>query len=338
MEEVELKRRDVLGAMSVAGSAGAIFGSGTAAAFADRESFVNNLLSAGQLDLEVDWSVDGGPSGSSEGDTAIALSLDEGDDSGVARFDVSLPENGPNNPAYAWLRLSCPFPSELLDDLAVELRYDCQGPDATIASGSLGEVADTLRNGVLLDGDCDATADPGSQACLQPGEPLGLALEWALDSGFQGTAESDLTLSLAGRQCRNQDGSTNPFAGSHPDPCPELEDGPAISWVAFCAASGETIDTAELDFSVDGDTLTLTSAPATLESVVLKYATEIRVFDSPGTSGTFSTTSGGETYAQQGSGFDGTDRTNSTPCPGTCGVKYESDTGFEPPESKGCSE
>lgn len=337
MEEIELRRRDVLGALSVAGSAGAMVGGGTAAAFTDRESLMDNYLSAGTLNLNVDWAADGGSTGSSTGDAPIGLSIGP-DESGVVHFDVSLPENGPNNPAFGWLRLSCPTPSDLTDALEIELRYDCEGSEATIATGSLGEVASALRNGVVLDGNCNGSTTSGDQACIQPGEPIELALEWELDGGFEGESETDLTLTFAGRQCRNQDGSVNPFAGSQPDPCTQDEEGPAISWVAFCAGRVETFDADELDFSVAGDTLTLASAPETLETVVLKYGTEMRVFETPGTSGTFSTTSGGVTYSAQGNSFDGTDRTNSTPCPDMCGLKYEGESGFETPERKGCSE
>ena len=44
----------------------------------------------------------------------------------------------------------------------------------------------------------------------------------------------------------------------------------------------------------------------------------------------------GTVYEQSGNGFDGTDRTNSVPCPDCCELKYEGPD-FDSPESKRCS-
>ena len=50
-----LSRRRLLGGMATIGAAGALGGAGTMAFFSDEETFANNRLAAGELDLKVDW-------------------------------------------------------------------------------------------------------------------------------------------------------------------------------------------------------------------------------------------------------------------------------------------
>ncbi|MEF8786423.1 MAG: SipW-dependent-type signal peptide-containing protein [Haloarculaceae archaeon] len=52
---IELTRRKILASMGAVGAAGAVAGMGTSAYFSDEESFTNNSLTAGELDLKVDW-------------------------------------------------------------------------------------------------------------------------------------------------------------------------------------------------------------------------------------------------------------------------------------------
>ncbi|MFC7133588.1 MULTISPECIES: vWA domain-containing protein [Salinibaculum] len=53
--KLELTRRKILGSMGAIGAAGAAAGLGTSAFFSDQETFVNNQLVAGSLDLHVGW-------------------------------------------------------------------------------------------------------------------------------------------------------------------------------------------------------------------------------------------------------------------------------------------
>jgi predicted ribosomally synthesized peptide with SipW-like signal peptide len=53
--EFDLTRRKVLGSIGAIGAASAGAGLGTSALFTDEESFENNTLTAGELDLKVDW-------------------------------------------------------------------------------------------------------------------------------------------------------------------------------------------------------------------------------------------------------------------------------------------
>lgn len=210
----DLSRRKLIAAVGGAGGTGLLLGAGTASVLADEESVLESIFTAGVLDLEVEWTV-AGASGSSEGTAAFAIELGRTERTGSATFTVRLPADGPNNPAYAWLGLTCPAPTDLNHALSLTLRYTC-GDGGVIASGTLLEVADALRNGVPLDGDCDSTATPGDQACLPPGDTIDLRLDWALDEDYVGKAATSLTFEFVGRQCRNQDGTTNPFPRVEP--------------------------------------------------------------------------------------------------------------------------
>jgi predicted ribosomally synthesized peptide with SipW-like signal peptide len=54
-DRIQLTRRKILAGLGTAGVAGAGAGLGTNALFTDRETFGNNTLAAGELDLNVDW-------------------------------------------------------------------------------------------------------------------------------------------------------------------------------------------------------------------------------------------------------------------------------------------
>jgi len=53
--DIELTRRKILAGLGAVGAAGAGAGFGTTALFSDQESFTNNQITAGTLDLKVDW-------------------------------------------------------------------------------------------------------------------------------------------------------------------------------------------------------------------------------------------------------------------------------------------
>ena len=52
---LDLSRRKLLGSVATLGAAGAIGGAGSMAFFSDEESYANNQLVAGELDLKIDW-------------------------------------------------------------------------------------------------------------------------------------------------------------------------------------------------------------------------------------------------------------------------------------------
>ncbi|RLM53631.1 VWA domain-containing protein [Halobellus sp. Atlit-31R] len=78
--DLNLSRRKVLGALGAVGAASAGAGLGTSAYFSDTESFENNQLTAGELDLKVDWeehyydgSAEGAETAESVGDADYVL-------------------------------------------------------------------------------------------------------------------------------------------------------------------------------------------------------------------------------------------------------------------------
>jgi predicted ribosomally synthesized peptide with SipW-like signal peptide len=192
-----------LGAVGVA-SAGA--GLGTTAYFNDTETFANNELTAGSLDLfvHVDYSedqgsyaqystepgtyVDGNTVGiEGEGSTGEPLSIQVSDlkpgDSGEGEFCFSIVDN----PAYMWMcgELTAndengmnepemdddqtPDMGDLADAMEVTVSY-CT-PDGEkgeeILSGSLAEVMDALVEGVPLSGDGDASAPVANRPAFE---------------------------------------------------------------------------------------------------------------------------------------------------------------------------
>jgi hypothetical protein len=220
-----IDRRRLLAAVATLGSAGALGGVGTHAVLADAESY-EATLETGRVDLAVSWAVENGGSGTSDGPVSFALDLTPENDSGSAVIEIDLPQDGDrNNPAYIWLRSFCPTPvSRLGEALAVELWYaDATGVrvgTAPIASGSLNDVTDSLRRGVLVDGDGDPS--PGEQRCLDTtvGDPLSLRFDWDLEDSYEGDdSATKAAFEFAAVQCRYGDPEANPFPPVSNVPC-----------------------------------------------------------------------------------------------------------------------
>ncbi|MFC7133589.1 MULTISPECIES: vWA domain-containing protein [Salinibaculum] len=81
----ELSRRKILAGMGAVGVAGAASGLGTSAFFSDQETFTNNRMVAGSLDLKVDWE-----------EHYSDWSEDEDDDPENGTLDIQMEE--PGNP------------------------------------------------------------------------------------------------------------------------------------------------------------------------------------------------------------------------------------------------
>ena len=192
-DKIGLSRRKMLVGLGAVGVASAGAGLGTTAYFNDTETFENNTLTAGELDLfvHVDYSedqgsygdystpegtyIDGNVVGGSEGD---ALSIEVSDlkpgDSGEGEFCFSIVDN----PAYMWMcgELTANDENgqtepetdadatngdpgegmgELADAMQVTVSYcTADGEDGDeIVSGSLADVMNALSNGVPLHGD-----------------------------------------------------------------------------------------------------------------------------------------------------------------------------------------
>ena len=233
MDKHELSRRKLLAGLATAGGAGGLVGTGTAAFFSDEELFANNSLNAGSLRLAV------GNDAESDSDRRI---FEVGMDSpeGSTTFPVTLPEldrlGNENNPAYVWLRTSCPDPEDppvIAESLDVTLSYAC-GDGDVIASGSVVRFKNALSDGIRLDPDCELNADPD---CLEPNDSVQLRLDWDLNDDYAGEEFTTLKFEFTAQQCRHNDGTRDPF----PDEECELP-WHGISNIGFCSSSGDPID------------------------------------------------------------------------------------------------
>lgn len=228
---MKFTRRRVLLAMTGAGGAGALTGSGTMAAFIDSESF-DASITTGIVDLVVEYELLTGPgsadpeerTGTVDG-SVISVPIDSlgsSDNAGSMLLRFILPEGAgtTNNPAALWLATECPVPAStaLGESIQLTLSYaDCETgePLDSIARGSVREVADQLRNGIQVDGDLDTD----EVACLT--DQVCLLIEYELQ-GYVGTTSIDVPIWFVAVQCRNTT-PENPFAGRNPQPCPPGE-------------------------------------------------------------------------------------------------------------------
>jgi predicted ribosomally synthesized peptide with SipW-like signal peptide len=233
MRGSKISRRQLLAGVAGAGATGALVGTGTAALFTDEEGF-SARLTAGLFDLVVEHA-----GGTSTGTVPLVIDAATGSE----QLTAQLPGER-NNPGYAWLRTVCPeedLPA-FADDIAVTLSYvDCGGDGDTIATGSLAEVAEQLRGGEPLDPRClgPAEVDPGGQACLSSGGEIDLLLEWDWDlqEDYDGGPQDLVALEFAGLQCRNADGTRNPFPDVATTANCETDDPPTTTEryaVSFC--------------------------------------------------------------------------------------------------------
>ena len=215
-------RREVLAALAVAGGAGALTGSGTSALLSD-ETRLHGRLTTGIVDVVGEYwhlsgpAADGGfdidaPDGTVDGPhvTVPIGTLDEDATGGNVLLRFALPQghDAVNNPATLWVRTACPPAKALAEFLDVRISYaNADGTSGTtIASGSLREVADTLRTGFHLDPTWDSSED--GDGCLT--DELFVLVEY--DAGdYVGAETTELPLYLAAVQCRNTDTAVSPF-------------------------------------------------------------------------------------------------------------------------------
>ncbi|WP_436909656.1 hypothetical protein [Halosimplex marinum] len=311
-DDGSLSRRAVLAGLTSAGAvAAAGAGVGTRAVFRDDER-VEGSADSGVVDLRASWT--------SGGVDASFGAVDAVGDGGSDAVALSLAPA--SNPAYVWVRTRCRRCTEIERKLRVALSLVADGTETRLFRGRLGDARASLGDGVRLD------------ESIAPGDDWRLTVEWELREPLTTDATVSVDLEFYAAQTRNvADPETFGPGWACPAGCGDRQSGTAdISWVGFCAASGERLRPADLRFEVDGSVLELTDAPDALGTVLLKYGTNLAVFEraSPGrfVAGT------GETYDQRGSGFPGSGRSNPTPCPGDCGLKYDVDGGEF--ESDGC--
>jgi len=194
-DKIGLSRRKMLVGLGAVGVASAGAGLGTTAYFNDTESFENNTLTAGSLDLFVNYDASYDSDGTVVNQAETAAGEQDGTpagmfydledvkpgDSGEVKFcfeivdnpsymwacgDLSQAENGINEPESAVD--DTPDLGELGDSIVASLAYcDEDGEplaDGEIVSGSLVDVIAAISSGAALDGDGMAGLVPGEQA------------------------------------------------------------------------------------------------------------------------------------------------------------------------------
>jgi predicted ribosomally synthesized peptide with SipW-like signal peptide len=170
---IELSRRKILGGIGAAGVASVGAGLGTSAYFSDTESFEGNTLTAGELDLKVDWEEHYNyPQIYGFGDPAEGLD--------VTRSEPNEPDNytalpDPQNP-MVWVHND--DLDSYMDNTAIEAFPDVDG-DGVQDSFSSGEVEDFCTDGADTPEDMDPTEglrtendDTYDDSADDPVEPL----------------------------------------------------------------------------------------------------------------------------------------------------------------------
>ncbi|MFB6079846.1 MAG: SipW-dependent-type signal peptide-containing protein, partial [Haloferacaceae archaeon] len=153
---LELTRRKALAGLGAIGAASAGAGLGTSAFFSDQETFENNRLTAGELDLKVDWEEHYSfPQVYGLGDPTVD---DQGNGLGVTRTEpedttgyTALPS--PTDP-LVWVPTE--HLSAYMDNTAIEAYPDTNGDGVQDAFGR-GEVGDFCTDGADLSADLDPT-------------------------------------------------------------------------------------------------------------------------------------------------------------------------------------
>lgn len=323
MTRKELSRRRVLGSLATVGTLGAMSGAGANAILQDSEAADNRLV-AGALDLEV--CVDDGECEPGPGQrVSLPIDLDAAGE-GRATVRVELPDDGRNNPGYVWFRTNCPTGRCGLEQaLRMTVREDrnCNGEmgryDPVLSRGSLCEVMKELGSGELL------RRDP-----VQPGERICFEISWRLAGELCEDDAVTLELEFFAHQARHSGGARRPWSDACNVVCKTAEEcacdeGPAISFVAFCVPDGTPLTPDNVDFTWrnDGEREPVEirwDSAVELSTVVLYYGTHsgpvFENFDG-GTSGIATVGSGNPERPGQ---------TPSSPAPdGETGFKYEYD-------------
>jgi|AntRauMinimDraft_4_1070384.scaffolds.fasta_scaffold00663_7 predicted ribosomally synthesized peptide with SipW-like signal peptide len=192
---IGLSRRKVLVGLGAVGVASAGAGLGTTAYFSDEESFDGNTITAGELDLFVDYEASYDSDGAVDNMADSASGTQDGEPAGMFYDlqDVKPGDSGHvefcfrivDNPSYMWacgdmtqaengitepegLVDDTPELGELGDAIDARLVY-CERNDGEIVegdeivSGSLVDVFAALAGGAALDGDGTAGLMPGEQ-------------------------------------------------------------------------------------------------------------------------------------------------------------------------------
>jgi hypothetical protein len=200
-------RRRLLYGLTAAGSAGALFGAGTAAFLRDDAPFPGNVAAAGALEIESEWLAEGNSvsldfTGLRPGETRV----------GTARVTLR------GNPAWVWFGSSCPTEARGIEDAVnakITLSRGCDGRTVDVFGGyvPLREALGVLATGTLL---TDGIMDAGETVCVEfrvtmAGDRNGVP------SALVRGDEIDVSFTFVAEQARHNDAIANPFAGGDCD-------------------------------------------------------------------------------------------------------------------------
>jgi hypothetical protein len=283
--------------------------------FHDSET-TTSAVTAGTLDLELGpWTSDSaGPSPFENGNGTVSNG-----DGGRERRELSISDN----PGYLWFRTACACDPVTSVEEALFLRFGVdEDGDGTVDRWltddhlSLRESRERFGEGVSI-GELPTTTT------------WQFVVDWVVEENIadETTVEFDFVFyATQSRHVMNAD-AVAPDWECDCDGTGGGEGGgdeslPGISWVAFCASEPYSKNDLEFSRSEDERTLTLTSVPEVVETIVIKYGGFLDVFDYSGES---SLEVGKDMYEQQRNSFPGTEptRSNPTPCPGAYGCKYD---------------
>ena len=170
--DFELSRRKALAALGSIGVASAGAGLGTSAYFSDQETFQNNRLVAGELDLKMDWEEHYSDWSEDEDDDRSEMDGGEStDDDGQGEFEVlmEMPENSddyrpfPPGASEPLLWVPNAYVDDFMDNTSIEAYPDANNDG--IAEFPIEEMNGRSPCEYLADvGDDDAGLDPDSDA------------------------------------------------------------------------------------------------------------------------------------------------------------------------------
>jgi|GEM_PF-315679 len=220
-DRINLTRRKILASAGAVGLAGAGAGLGTSALFSDEESFGNNTLTAGSLDLVVSaetyyhgagGGIRAGPIGDSD-EPAFSISATDvkPGDWGVAQFCFDIDDN----PAYLWTcgtltenaENGITEPESEVDDddtgawageLADELQavlFHCPRPDSIVEDGSEGDEEAELEEDVVIPFDSD-DPHPGDAGNDEVVDFIDEEVGSVIDNGSLGGVLSSMSVGL----------------------------------------------------------------------------------------------------------------------------------------------
>lgn len=270
-----LTRRSVLSGVATVGSVGAVSGVGAVGLFSDEEVFTGNLLTAGELDLQLCWGEGGEDCNPQSGPVTLNFGPVEKGEEGTATIQCNLEDN----PGWTWLRTNCPDgPCGLQEAVTVSLWYDwnCNGErnadepylrvsldesQQNAVEGNLSSAIEDittpieirnlplcdaltiLRFGTLLDSDQSAESEGPDP--IKPGEWCCLGFEWSVDEYICVEDSFEIEFEFYTKQWRHNPEPSHPWSDVSTcevdctEDCEDCSPKQGISFVAFCTEDGE---------------------------------------------------------------------------------------------------